>query len=122
MPPRRLVAILAVGAAVALTLAKGAAPGGAEAISATIDVEKALLKEDQERHDRLAARRGALASSLAELYASLDTAIQSGAATSGLDDVLSRLEAAERERAGVVAEERALVERIRDRGRRVALL
>jgi hypothetical protein len=90
-------------------------------VSATVEVEKALLKEDQERHDRLAARRGAIASSLSALYASLDAAIREGP-VSALDEALAKVEAAERERAGVVAEERVLVESIRERGRRIALL
>jgi hypothetical protein len=114
------VAAFALGAAL-LAPAPSRGAGGGDALSATIDVERALLKEDQARHDRLAARRGALAASLAALYAGLDAAIRDGSAAA-LDEALARVEAAERERSGVVAEERSLVERIRERGRRVALL
>jgi hypothetical protein len=116
----RVLAALALGAAIAAPALPRTA-GGGDALSATIDVERALLKEDQERHDRLAARRGALAANLVTLYAGLDTAIRSGTAAT-LDEALARVEAAERERAGILAEERVLVERIRERGRRVALL
>jgi len=117
---RRLVALCAV-LAIAVPAAARAASAGADALSATIEVEKALLKEDQERHDRLAARRSAIASSLATLYASLDGAIRDGPAQA-LDECLARVEAAERERAGVVEEERVLIGSIRERGRRITLL
>ncbi len=99
-------------------------PGAVEALAATLDVERTLLREDQARHEKLASERTAAAARVHELYQSLDAALKrdDAQAAAAVDDLFSRIDEAERERAEILTQERALVERIRDRLRRIALL
>ncbi len=99
-------------------------PPAVEAVTATVDVERTLLREDLERHDRLAVDRGRIAELLAELYAALDSALKRSDAQAprAFEDARIGVESAERERADLVAEERKLLERIEERQRRIRLL
>jgi hypothetical protein len=129
---KRRFAAAAVGFLLALPALVGtasipseaAAPGAAEAIASTLDVEKTLLKEDQARQEKIALDRAQWGSRLSDLYAALDTAVHrdDDAAPGVIEELSSRLEQAERELSGVLSEQRALVDRIRERMRRIDLL
>jgi len=99
-------------------------PGASEALAATVSVEKALLREDLARHEKAAADRAQSSAALQDLYAALDGAVRKddAQAAQALEEVLGRIESAERERADRLSEERALVGRIRERMRRIDLL
>jgi hypothetical protein len=99
-----------------------ATPGAVEAVAATLDVERVLLREDHERHERMAAERNALSARLADLYASLDAAIKRDPPPASVDDLMEQVQQLERERTELLSADRSLVERIRDRLRRIALL
>ncbi len=105
-------------------LAPSVAPGAAEAVGATLEVERMLLKEDLARHDRIAADRAKSTARLADLYASLDAALKrdDAGAPQALEDVMAGVEDAERERTQLLAQEREVVDRIRERLRRIDLL
>jgi hypothetical protein len=100
------------------------APGAAEAVSAILDVERTLLKEDLGRYEKIAADRAQSAAHLAELYAALDAAVrrEDDGAPAAIEDLRARLEEAERDRADFLTSERGLVERIRERMHRMDLL
>jgi hypothetical protein len=99
-------------------------PGAVEALVATVEVERTLLKEDQARHERVALERTEAAARVNELYRGLDAALRRDdtQAASAVEELFSTIEEAERERSEILSRERALVERIRDRLRRIALL
>lgn len=98
--------------------------GAADAVSATLEVERTLLKEDLVRYDRIVAERAQSAARLADLYQSLDSAIRSASPppSATLDDLVAQAEKSEQERAEWLGASRALLERIRDRMRRIDLL
>ena len=104
--------------------APAAPPGAAEAISATLDVERTLLKEDLARYDKASADRSQAAARLTELYAALDAAIrrEDEGAPTAIEDLSARIDQAERDRSVFLADERALVARIRERMHRMDLL
>lgn len=100
-------------------------PGAAEAVAATIEVERTLLKEDVERRERLAAERARAAARLTEAYSELDATFKRAdlsAASKAIEEVMGRVEQLEGERSDLLAVERVLVERIQDRLRRIRLL
>ncbi len=101
-----------------------AAPGAAEAVSATVEVERTLLKEDLARYEKVMGDRALALTRLTELYAALDAAVHrdDDGAPAVIEDLEGRIEQAELERSGLLAAERALVERIRERMHRVDLL
>lgn len=127
--------LLAVAAAALVGRASGAraedaplrapsVPGAAEALAATVAVEKALLKEDLGRYEKLVSDRAQAIARLNELYAALDAAVrrEDGGVAQAIDEALARLEPAERERDDLLAAERALVEGMRERTRKIDLL
>jgi hypothetical protein len=118
-----LLAITTVPGSSAST-STSATPGAVEAVAATVDVERVLLREDQERHERMAAERNTLSARLAELYTSLDAAIKRDPAPASnvVDDLMNQVQQAERDRTELLSADRSLVERIRDRLRRISLL
>jgi hypothetical protein len=101
-----------------------ATPAAAEAVSATLEVERTLLKEDLGRYDKTVADRAQFAAHLSELYAALDTAVrrEDDGAPAVIEDLAARIEQAESERAGLLSDARALVERIRERMHKLDLL
>jgi hypothetical protein len=101
-----------------------AASEAAAAVRASVEVELRLLEEDVARHEELARRRASAASRLTELYRSLEEAVREhGAETPArVDLLLDLVQQGEAERAQTAGAERLLVERIRDRLRRIELL
>jgi hypothetical protein len=97
------------------------APNAVDAFIAIIDVERTLLGEDMVRHQRLAQQRALTFNRLQELYVALDAAIQRKDAAT-METLVFQVEATERERAEQVGFERLVVERIRDRLRRIVVL
>jgi hypothetical protein len=93
------------------------------AITAQIDVERALLVEDLNRYDRLAQKRDLATNRVVELHRSLDSAVRAGVAASPeqVDALLQQLAEAEAERAELLRQEQLLVREIRDRRREIAL-
>jgi len=96
----------------------------AQAVRATVDVEQALLEEDLTRHRRLALERGRSLERLRNLYRSLDVALlrEDPDAAKAVEEIMEQVEGAERDRSSHLGAERLLVERIRDRLRRISLL
>ena len=125
----RRFAVLAVGVAIAvasgasLRAQSGAGEAG-EAIEATLTVERTLLREDLAEYARIAARRNAALGQVQELHAALDAALQSQRpdALANVDELIGRLESAERERADQLQRERMLLDRLRERLRKIELL
>jgi len=95
-----------------------------EAVGATIEVERILLKEDLDRHERVAAERARVGAKLAELYVELDTAVKRSDAPSGkpIEEARARIDPVESERRELVSDEQQLLDRILDRQRRIRLL
>jgi hypothetical protein len=95
-----------------------------DAIGANIEVERTLLAEDLDAHARIAVERERVLALLLDLHAALDTALRSETpeAVSTVEDLVTRLDRAERERADQLARERLLVDRIHERMRRIQLL
>lgn len=91
------------------------------AVQTVIDVEKILLEEDLVRQARSAQERRLALTRLDELYLALDAAIQRKD-TATLETLLFQVEAIERQRAEQFAAERVVIERIRDRLRRITEL
>ncbi len=117
-------------AALALTLPHGpaaaptaAGPDAVIALQTTRDVERALLQEDTQRYDQLAARRDRTISRLSELYRSLDIAVKrtDEAGPESVSTIMDRIELAERERTAMLIQERVLTERIGERMRKIAI-
>ncbi len=133
---RNLRLAAALGLAAALWLAAGTAcaqeaapraegaPGAAEALDATISVEKALLQEDLTAFEKASADRTQATAKLQELYSALDAALlrEDAQAAQAIDDVFSQIDAGERERSALLAAERSVIERIRERMHRIDLL
>jgi hypothetical protein len=103
---------------------RAAVPAAAEAVSATLEVERTLLKEDLARYEKTAADRAQLGAHLSELYAALDAAVrrEDDGAPAFIEDVAARIEQAESERADLLSVVLALVERIRERMHKMDLL
>jgi hypothetical protein len=101
-----------------------AAPAAAEAISATLEVERTLLKEDLGRYERFVSDRAQAGARLSELYAALDTAVrrEDDGAPAVIEDLALRIEQAESDRSDLLAFARTLVERIRERMHKMDLL
>lgn len=121
-----LIVMVCLAAANPLASADAPAPPtmspAAEAVSASIEVERTLQREDVARHERLSNERDQAVARLSTLYDALDVAVKKETGNAqAIDDLLSRIELAERERAGLIESERAVVDRIRDRGRRIEL-
>lgn len=115
---------LLCGLVLASVAPASAADGEAvEALSATLDVERTLLDEDLQRQASLSRRRGEAASRLASAQQSLDGVLARREVTrAGLDLLLAELEQAESERASLLVSERVVLDRIRERLRRIELL
>ena len=94
---------------------------GVKAFLALVDVERTLLDEDMVRHQRLARQRALAFDRLQELYVAMDAAVQRRDAAT-VETLVFQVEATERQRAEQIAFERLVVERIRDRLRRIAVL
>lgn len=104
--------------------ARAATPGAAEAIAATLEVERTLLKEDLGRYDKISGDRSQAGTRLSELYAAIDAAVrrEDEGAPAVIEDLTARIDQAERERSTLLADERSLVARIRERMHRIDLL
>lgn len=118
------VAVLGAVAWSAENPGRGEAPGAADAVRATLEVEKTLLQEDKQRWALIKAERSQLAGQAAEAQAALDAAMEASDSPSAarVDALFGDLVDVERKRSDVEASERALIERIRDRLRRIELL
>lgn len=99
-------------------------PAAVEAVTATVEVERTLLREDMERHERLAAERARMAIRLAESYAELDAAFRRNDPLfpRSLEEARTKVDAAESARAELLLREAALLEKVSDRLRRIRLL
>lgn len=124
------VILAAAAAALAVSLAGAAEPAdenrppaAVEAVTASLEVERTLLKEDMERYERLAAERNRLTTRLGDLYAELDAAFKrtDSQVFKAVEESSARVDRTEGERADLLAEERALLDRIQDRFRRIKL-
>ncbi len=93
------------------------------AVGTSLAIESTLLREDRARYAELSRRRQAVKARIEQLRESLDSAVgRSGSdAAANLERLLELLDEAEGERTEIHLAERALLERIRDRLRRVAL-
>jgi len=116
-----LAASLVLGAGAAVRSQDGDA---ARVLGVTLEVERDLLQEDRTRHAALAQERNSLLQRLAQLYRSLDAAVhQADSVVADSAEVLIRqIDRAEQARADQLDLERLLVERIRERSRRLDLL
>lgn len=120
---RRSLAVGLVLATVATVATVAAASDATEALTASIDVERALLIEDVERHERLVAERARIQVRLQNLYATLDAALRNEEPDPvQLDEVLAQVEAAERERNDTVEAQRRLVRGAIERARTIRAL
>lgn len=102
-------------------------PSGVDAVvavSAAVEIERTLLEEDTRRYRQLAARRSRSVERLAELYRSLDLAVERDdpAASALVTALMDQIEQGERDRAAMIAGERSLVDRISERLRKIGLL
>jgi len=109
----------------AVTQAADDSPGDAAATAVDVErrIELTLLDEDLERYEALVVKRRGIAETLDALYLALGTAVreaEAGGATR-IERLMVEVERTEGERAEVLARERTLVERIRDRRRRLEL-
>jgi hypothetical protein len=118
--------LAALAAAPAPTRAVAATAGvdAVIAVQASLEVERALLQEDTERYERLAARRWSALAELGELYRSLDVAVKrtDAAAPQAVEALMDEVDIAERERTTLLTAERVLADRIRERLRRITML
>jgi hypothetical protein len=104
----------------------GAMPDEGPAVTAvgtSLQIETTLLREDRATYAELSARRQTIVTRIEQLRESLDSAVgRSGSdAAANLSELLEQLDEAEGERTEVQLAERALLDRIRDRLRRVVL-
>ena len=116
---RTLVAVLLT----AVSVSAADAPGtpAARAVGAVIEAERTLLEEDLVRQRRMAQERSLALRRLDELYVALDAAI-GRKDTATIETMIYQVEETERQRAEQLALERIVVERIRDRLRRITVL
>jgi hypothetical protein len=100
------------------------APSAAEAVSANLDVEKTLQREDRQRYEKLSTQRAEVTAELVDLYGDLDAAVrrEDGSGAQQIEDLLNRVEAAERDRGQILDLQRVIVDRMRERARRIGLL
>jgi len=125
VPRTMLVALLAVFAAHAAdTDDTNPPPASVEAVTATLDVERTLLKEDMDRHERISSDRTRVASRLSETYVELDAAFKRNdpLLSKSIEETRQKIDEAESERADLLQKETVLLERIQDRMRRIRLL
>ncbi len=125
---RRVSAVAVVVATLLASLPTPAQPGAAgeagEAVLATLTVERTLLREDLQAHARIAATRDVALARVQELHDALDAALQSQSVDvlANVDELVTRLETAERVRADQLDHERLIVDRVRQRLRKIQLL
>lgn len=107
-------------AVVVLSARPASASTAAEALEASIDVERSLLLADVEDHERLVARRAQVHVQLQNLYATIDYALrQSTISEQEVSEILERIDQTERERAQIVDAQRHRVLVILERVRRL---
>jgi hypothetical protein len=101
-----------------------AMPEALAAVAAGLEVERTLLKDDLEGWNGLAARREEVRLRLDAAHESLDAAMRPEApgSSSELEALVGRVEAEARALAEVVAAERVVLDRVRERRRRIGLL
>jgi hypothetical protein len=105
--------------------AEEAGGAAAEAVTSALTVERTMLEEDLLRHADASRRRSAADARLEQVRQSLEATLrdrQSAGAAERLERALVESDQAETERDGLYTAERALLERIRDGLRRIALL
>lgn len=99
--------------------------GAVDAVASALTVERTLLEEDLLRHAGASRRRSAADARLEQIRQSLEATLrerQSAGAAERLEGTLAESDQAETERNGLYTAERTLLDRIRDRMRRIALL
>jgi hypothetical protein len=94
------------------------------AVRTTLDVERALLNEDNARYRSLASRRDRAMARLDDLYRSLDAAVRrtDREGAEAVRQTMEQIELAEKDRAAILATERVLIDRIGDRIKKIAML
>ncbi len=119
-----LVLLVASGRQAAQEPDRGSPSPVVEAVTATLEVEKIILKEDLERRERIAADRTRLAARLGDLYVELDGVLKRGDShlARTLEEAREKVAEAERARTELLTEEQALLDRIQDRFRTIRLL
>jgi len=111
------------GSAGAEVAAAGPENAAATAVEVERRIELTLLDEDLERYETLVVKRRGIAETLDALYLALGSAVRSGepGASTRIERLMVEIERTEGERAEVLARERTVVERVRDRRRRLEL-
>lgn len=104
--------------------ARGEAPGAADAVRATLEVERTLLQEDKQRWARIKAERSELAARAAAARSALDDAMEAPETPSAarIDSLMGEVDDLDHRRLDLEVAERGLLERIHDRLRRIELL
>ncbi len=122
--------VIAVAVAVSAAVAQEPAParpsypGALAALRASVEIERTLLQEDRQHHAQLRTERAELNARATEIQAAVDAALgaEEVPPAARLDALLHDSAQVERQRVALAADERALLERIRDRLRRIDLL
>lgn len=98
-------------------------PGAVEAVAAGLEIERALLKDDLDAWTDLAARRDEVRARLDAAHEGLDAAVRAEppAATADVEALASRVDAETRSLAEIVAAEHLVLDRIRERRRKIGL-
>lgn len=96
----------------------------AQALDATMEVERALLAEDVQRYIDLKPERQELLQNLRELYNSMDNALQSasGASVSEIEEVMVQILELENQRSRLLDDQERILERVAERLRKIDLL
>jgi len=119
-----LVVLVLTGRHAAQETDRGSPSPVVEAVTASLDVERTILKEDMEHRERLATERARVTLRLGDLYTELDAALKRGDRdlAKTLEEIREKVGGTEIQRTGLLAEERAVLDRIQDRFRRIRLL
>jgi hypothetical protein len=96
----------------------------AQALQATVEVERILQADDTQKFREIKEERVRTQRQLVVLYSTLDSVIENGSDESSGDlvEVLNQIVAHEEERTRVLEAQRALVEKIAERAKRIDLL
>ena len=99
-------------------------PGAAEAVSASLDIERTLLKEDTDAWAALASRLDQARDALQATQTTLDAAMRSETPVpiERIDQLISRIESEASDLHDAIAAERSLIDQMRERRRKILLL
>jgi hypothetical protein len=122
---KRIACLLALAVAIPVAAQNGdpsGDPATVAALESALLIERALTSEDRERFGEWANKRRAVEERLDQLQLALEEAVADEAGpASQLEPLIGQLERAEAERSEILSAERVLLDRLRDRLRRIAL-